>query len=208
MKIIFLDLEGSLMEHKSVWRELNRIFGFTEEEEYNYYRQMIAAEEGKYTDWIKIVSDKWREKSPRKSFFEKFFNYKMKFKPRAKEFVNDLKNGGFKTVLISYAPEILVKKAAEYLGVDDYVVFHELVFDEKGLLKGILLKSNPDKMAVVSEYISKSKLKREDTFALGDSVTDIKMLKCVGKGFWMGDFPVMGVLAVSSFDEILDNLKA
>lgn len=206
MKVIFLDLEGSLMEHRSVWRQLNRIFGFTEKEEYFYYRQMIAAGEEKYPEWIKIVSEKWREKSPRKSFFDKFFDYRMKFKHNAKEFVKKLKEKGFRTVLVSYAPAILVKKAADYLNVDDYVVFHELAFRKDGVLEGIIMKSHPDKLAVVSDYISKNNIKRHDTYAIGDGITDLKMLNSVGKGFWMGDFPVKNLIKVGDLDEILVHL--
>jgi len=208
MKTIFLDLEGSLMKHKSVWRELNRIFGFSEEEEYNYYRQMIAEGEGKYPEWIKLVSEKWREKRPRESFFNKFFDYKMKFKQGAKEFVKDLKKRGFKTVLVSYAPAILVTKAANYLEADDYVVFHELSFDKKGFLEGIILKSHPDKLAIISDYISKNKLKREDTYGIGDSINDLRMLESVGMGYWFGDYLVKGTFKVETFGEILKILDS
>ncbi len=204
MKVMFLDLEGSLMLHKSVWRELNRIFGFTKEEDYMYYRQMIAEGEGKYPEWIEIVSKKWSEKSPRKSFFDKFFNYKMKFKPEARDFIKKLKEKGIKTVLVSYAPSPLVKKAAEYLGVDDLIVFHDLEFDEKDFFKRIVLKNYADKLSAVVDYLKKNKIHRKDTLGLGDSVTDLKMLKYVNKGFWVGDFPVKDIISVSALNEILN----
>lgn len=178
MKIAFCDLEGSLIETGN-WEKIAVAFGNSEWysrflEKYNEGK--IGFEEGR-RDLEKI----WKEKKiTKQQFIDALKDYKLI--EGVRELIVELKNRGFRIVLLTGAISVLAELVKEDLGIDEVYCGHEFIFDSDGVF--VEIKEHPEyrrgegKVHFIKEVISKEGVKKEDCIAIGgDDINDYWMMK-------------------------------
>ncbi len=185
--MIVSDLEGTLTENTSFWKNLNLEMGMTEAEDLLLYEEFMGHRN--YTKWMEKIISRWKEinqHSPsrlHKATFNKFNKKHLIVKEGAKNFIQHCKLKYFFYV-ISGAPVEFCKLAQQKLGFDDFFSTNELIFDQEGQLDRI--KPHPDGFHK-EKIISNLSFRREQIIAIGDSENDFTMLNAAGLGILVGN---------------------
>lgn len=108
-----------------------------------------------------------------------FKEYKDQVYVFTRDLLKDLKKKGYVLLAISGSQSEIVEKIANYYGFDDFVgsYYHR----EKGKFTGEFDLTVFSKDKVLSELIKKHKLTLEDSIAVGDSMSDLPMMKLVDR---------------------------
>lgn len=108
-----------------------------------------------------------------------FKEYKDQVYVFTRDLLKDLKKKGYVLLAISGSQSEIVEKIANYYGFDDFVgsYYHR----EKGKFTGEFDLTVYSKDKVLSELIKKHKLTLEDSIAVGDSMSDLPMMKLVDR---------------------------
>ncbi len=99
---------------------------------------------------------------------------------QALDIIKKYKNEGSDIILVSNAPDILVKKIANYLGVENFL--STKVESENGVYTGNIfgeIMYGEQKLIAVKKYIEVSGHTLENSYAYGDHDSDIHLLKNV-----------------------------
>lgn len=177
IRILFSDLDGTLVEERSSWRLVHRFLGT----DHIAARALERFSRGEitYEEFVKHDLNLW-PKGLQKSFFEYIFS-KVRIRPSAKNLFKQLKDLGVKRVIVTSGLNILAERICRELEADE-CVSNEMVFDEKGLFTGnVIVSVNPsNKAKVIQDICRKYSIPLEDSVAIGDTEYDESMFRITG----------------------------
>lgn len=113
----------------------------------------------------------------------------------AEETIKDLKDNGYKVIIISGSFDIIADPLKDKLGVDD--IFVNSLTEEDGKLTGEVtgdLVSN-SKLDVLNDYLEDKNIELKDCVAIGDGANDISILKAAGLGIAFNAKPAVKEIA-------------
>lgn len=177
IRILFSDLDGTLVEEESSWRLVHRFLN----------TDHIAAKalerfskgEINYEEFVKHDVNLWPKGLP-KSFFEYVFS-KVRIRPSARNLFKQLKELGIKRVIVTSGLNVLAERICRELEADE-CVSNEMIFNEKGLFTGsVIVNVNPSNKARILEDICKKySIPLKDSVAIGDTEYDESMFRIAG----------------------------
>jgi HAD superfamily PSPase-like hydrolase len=182
-KVLFSDLDGTLIEVGSAWETLHRHFGVDGSENYNaYFNKDIS-----YSEWMNLDIKLWMDKIGRVHLSElkKAFDG-WRYLPNARDFVPIVKSKGYDFVILSAGFDFLAEQVGKELGADAYYA-NGLETDEVGCLtgEGICKVRLGEKYKIVRKYCKSNEINPLNCVALTDKY-DADLLYSVGKGIVIG----------------------
>ncbi|MEM3404243.1 MAG: HAD-IB family phosphatase [Nitrososphaeria archaeon] len=208
-KLIFFDLDGTLIKCKSSWELIHKQFGTVQEakralEEYRLgkisYQQFMVRD---ISSWLK--KKKTIHISEIKEILKDY-----EFNKGARETVSQLKERGLKIAVLTAGIDILAEDVGKQLNAD-IVLANKLEVDKKGYLtgKGIEFVDPYRKDQVLISVSNKENVPLRETIAVGDTIYDISMLKTAGLGLYFGnkgDIKNCNIKPIHSLKEVLNYL--
>ncbi len=175
MILFAFDLDGTLISWKNSWDEIRRRYGIRSLY-YDYLRGDLT-----FSEMKKLEIQVWRRAGVKKEEIEEIAN-DMEYNPGAYEVIEDLKELG-PVGIISAAPDIMVRKAAEELEVNFWCASH-ILFDSSGRVRGfsLPLAMPHDKAERLDYFCYRYSIPISNSVAVGDSEIDKWMLKKAGLG--------------------------
>lgn len=203
IRIVFFDMDGTLVEDNSSWQALHRFFGT----DHLAARALERFSRGEinYLEFVKHDVGLWPKRLS-KNFFEYFFS-KVVIRPEARDMFRQLKDKGILRVIVTSGLDVLAKKVCESLEADE-CVSNEMIFDAEGLFTGFV-KVNVDlskKDEILTNICKKCSIPLNEAAAVGDTVYDESMFRVVGTSILYvkpSTFPPKG----HSAKYIVSNLK-
>ena len=110
---------------------------------------------------------------------EVFQEHKDQVYTYTRELIKKLKSEGYLLFAISGSPREVVEKVAKYWGFDDWIASEYQVEDNK--ITGTQTLGFRDKNKSVEYFVKKYGLTYKDSYGVGDSESDVSMLKKVEK---------------------------
>ncbi|MEM1557012.1 MAG: HAD-IB family phosphatase [Thermoproteota archaeon] len=177
IKMLFSDLDGTLVEEESSWRLVHRFLGT----DYFAARALERFSRGEinYEEFVVHDVNLWPRRL-HKSFFEYVFS-KVKIREEAKSLFKQLKELGINRIIVTSGLNVLAEKVSRELDADE-CISNEMFFDEKGFFTGIV-KINVDpskKSRILRKICRKYSIPLSETVAIGDSVYDKSMFQVAG----------------------------
>lgn len=205
-KLIFFDLDGTLIKCKSSWELVHEKFNTLTEarkalEEYRIggitYQEFMIRD---VSSWLR------KKKSIHISEIEEILdNYELN--GGAENTISQIKLRGMKVVILTAGINVLAEKVGERLGV--YEVFsNRLEVDQAGYLTGRGIEVvDPYRKDLLLRNISQTEnLPLQKTVAVGDTIYDLNMLMTAGLGLYFGnkdDIKHKNIKSINSLEEIL-----
>jgi HAD superfamily phosphoserine phosphatase-like hydrolase len=205
-KIIFFDLDGTLLEGNS-WKAFNRAFGPSEAEDAmlydSYHRGSIT-----YQEWIDRICSLLRER--KRCTREAYAAFTRTLVPRedAADLIRECTAHGYGTAILSGALYSSAMAIASRIGIDEVFTTASLAFDADGLIMKIELhksmSENPvrtitdeglAKLSIFKEACARYGADPRETMHVGDGSNDIEIFKYTSRGIALGEHPVLGPLA-------------
>ncbi|MCX8183843.1 MAG: HAD-IB family phosphatase [Crenarchaeota archaeon] len=176
VRIIFFDMDGTLVEEESSWRIVHKFLGT----DHLARRALEKFSRGEinYEEFVKHDVSLWPRRLPR-SFFELVFS-SVRVKPDARMVFNQLKSRGFLRVIVSSGLDVLAEKVCRMLAADE-CVSNRMIFDCRGFFTGVVeINVDPSrKMDVLNRVCEKYSIPLNEAAAVGDTVHDKSMFKAV-----------------------------
>lgn len=205
-RLIFFDLDGTLLECKSSWELIHRRFHTMEDAR----RSLEQYRLGEITYGEFMVKDilSWLRKKPKihiEEIEEALSDYKLK--SDAEEVIAELKRRGLKVIILTAAIDLLAEKVGRQLRADA-VLSNRLQVDRYGYLTGKGIEAvDPYKKDEAMKRISREQsVPLEETIAVGDSIYDLNMLEAAGLGLYFGnteDIKSQKIRPIHTLHEIL-----
>ncbi|MDY6958524.1 MAG: HAD family phosphatase [Halobacteriota archaeon] len=179
MKLVVYDLEGVLVDHRSIWIDISEITGTSETN--MIHRERYIYGEITYKEWSDIVVGSWD------GFAVEKIDDLVKSTPimkGARETIERFRDCDFKQGIISNSISLLTDSVGELLGIDsDYITANELLV-ECGVLTGSISSYHGwgDKVKTLRRYAKSLEIPMKDTIAVGDDINDIEMIEESGLG--------------------------
>ncbi|MGC8831405.1 MAG: HAD-IB family phosphatase [Thermoproteota archaeon] len=176
IRIIFFDLDGTLVEEDSSWRLLHRFLG-TDDLATKALKKFSRGEIN-YEEFVKHDVGLWPKGLP-KTFFEQIFS-RARIRHDSRSLFKRLKEQGVLRVIVTSGLDVLAKKVCRELEADE-CVSNEMVFDAKDCFTGVV-KVNVDpsrKAEVLTNICRKYSIPLNEAGAVGDTVYDKSMFKVV-----------------------------
>ncbi len=126
-----------------------------------------------YGEILAEVSEEQFEKAAQAAFDE----YKDQVYTYTRSLLKELKTSGYVLLAISGSQSQVISKMAEYYGFDDFVAKQDKYENGRFVGQGTTPIFNKDK--VLKDLVSRHELSFEQSIAVGDSASDIKMLELV-----------------------------
>jgi len=180
-KLVILDMDGTVFEHKNLWAALHKAYGTHEE-------GVKATEELLYTDYAKLIDivihNLWKGK-PAQPYFDLIAS--VKYLPGVKETIKELHMRGYKVAIITSGPDLLLERAKRELGID--LGFANTLEVKDGIVTG---RSRHDdgssmwpvqvdnKVPLAERLCETLKISLHDVAAVGDERNDLPLFKAVG----------------------------
>lgn len=177
IRILFSDLDGTLVEEDSSWRVLHRFLGTDHLAAKALER--FSRGEMDYEEFVKHDVNLWPKGLPR-SFFQYVFS-KVIIRQGAKSLFKQLKELGVLTVIVTSGLNVLAERVCKELGADE-CISNEMVFDDKGFFTGaVRVNVDPSKKASVLENVCKKySISMSEVAAIGDTIYDKSMFQVAG----------------------------
>ncbi|MBC7091843.1 MAG: HAD-IB family phosphatase [Nitrososphaeria archaeon] len=209
-KIVFFDMDGTLIKCKSSWELVHERFGTVEEAK----RTLKEYDEGKisYKKFMRRDIGLWINKKGKVHVREiEEILSRFELADGAKEVTGKLKDMGLKIIIITAGINLL----AEKVGVEVYadrVYANKLETDGEGYLvgEGIEIVDPKGKDIILETVAREENVLLEETIAVGDTVYDLEMLRKAGLGLYLGDrYEIRDakIRKIGSLYEILDYVK-
>jgi phosphoserine phosphatase len=176
IRIVFFDLDGTLVEENSSWRLLHRFLG-TDDLAAKALEKFSKGEIS-YEEFVKHDVGLWPKGLP-KTFFEQVFS-KARIRHDARNLFKRLKDQGVLRVIVTSGLDVLAKRVCRELKADD-CVSNEMIFNSENRFTGIV-KVNVDpsrKAEVLTNMCEKYSILLSESAAVGDTVYDKSMFKVV-----------------------------
>ncbi len=176
IRIVFFDMDGTLVEEESSWRALHRFFGtdhLARGELEKFSRGEIS-----YEEFVRHDVNLWPQGLLR-TVFEHAFS-KVRIKPEARLVFKQLKERGVLRVIVTSGLNVLAEKVCKTLDADE-CVSNKMVFDDKDCFTG-MVKVNVDpsrKTEVLNRVCKEYSLSLIEAAAVGDTAYDKSMFKAV-----------------------------
>ncbi len=176
IRIVFFDMDGTLVEDESSWRTVHRFLGT----DHIARRALEKFSRGEisYEEFVKHDVSLWPRGLPR-AFFEQVFS-KVRVKPEAHWVFSRLGEKGVLRVIVTSGLDVLAERVCRMLAADG-CVSNQMVFDSRGCFTGIV-KINVDpsrKVDALKKVCEKYSIPLYETAAVGDTVYDKSMFKAV-----------------------------
>ena len=186
-KLIFFDLDGTLIKCKSSWELVHKRFGTLA----NAKKVLEEYQVGKisYEEFMAKDISSWLGKKKKIHINEiesLLSDYELN--NDAKEVISELRRRGLKVIIITACINLLAEKVGRQLGVD-VVLSNKLQLDDKGYLtgKGIEFVDLIKKDELIKKVAKREHVALQQTIAVGDTIYDINMLKAAGLGLFLGN---------------------
>jgi len=152
IRMLFSDLDGTLIEEESSWRMVHRFLG-TDHLAAKALEKFSSGEIN-YEEFVKHDVSLW-PKGLHRSFFEYVFS-KAKIRREAKILFEKLKEFGVKRIIVTSGLNVLAERVCRELEADGYVS-NEIVFDKEGFFTGVVnINVDPSNKSRVLEDICKN----------------------------------------------------
>ncbi len=179
-RLIAFDMDGTLLKERNSWSILHRYFGTKYEAQKNkeeYFCGKIS-----YAEFMRRDAALWLPLKPTMGEMEQILsNYTLM--PHSEQVIKELKKEGIETVIITGGLDILARKVATRLGIEN-VLSNGLVFDDNGYLTGeeICNVNVLRKDIALEQFVRELNVPISKCLAVGDSQYDTEFLKCAGLG--------------------------
>ncbi len=200
------DLDGTVLEHDSSWAAIHRHFGTDK----NAKVSLKMYEEGKidYREFMRRDIASWPKNVTKAKVQEILSGYKIR--PDAPATIARLQASGIETALVTSGIDILARMVAQDLGIRHWIA-NGLKFDEKGkiLPDGVGRVDPTTKDVAYKKMLAKMGLRAENTIAVGDTVYDLRFLKCAALGFLLAHttrVPDPQIIHIEKLSEIFDHI--
>jgi phosphoserine phosphatase len=205
IRLAVLDMDGTLLEERSSWTKIHQHFGTTEVglmgfEQFE--RGLID-----YDQFMEQDVAAWPSGTRISEIDSVLSDYTLR--RDAKETVDRLRRSA-RVVMVSAGLDVLARRVALDLGIEDWVA-NTLRTDGDGrLLGGGTSNVDPSRKELVfEEILSKFSFDRRESMAVGDSVYDLSILRAARVGFFLvGHEPAPnggGIIPIRSLSEIFDH---
>jgi len=209
-KIIFFDMDGTLIKCKSSWEIVHKRFGTVKEAK----RTLKEYSEGKisYNEFMRRDIGLWINKRGKVHVREvEDILSRFELTKGAKEVTGKLKSMGLKIVIITAGIDLLAEKVGKEVNADR-VYANKLMTDDKGYLIGEGIEIvDPRKKDIILEKVAREEnVLLEETIAVGDTVYDLEMLRKAGLGLYLGNKHEIfdtKIHKICSLYEILDYVR-
>jgi HAD superfamily PSPase-like hydrolase len=176
IRIVFFDMDGTLVQEESSWRTIHRFLGT----DHLARRALEKFSRGEisYEEFVKHDVCLWPKGLPR-VFFEQVFSRVM-VKPEAHWVFKQLRKKGVLRIIVTSGLDVLAERVCRMLSADE-CVSNQMVFDAKGFFTGFV-KVNVDpsrKTDVLNRMCEKYSIPLNEAAAVGDTVYDKSMFKTV-----------------------------
>jgi HAD superfamily phosphoserine phosphatase-like hydrolase len=133
-------------------------------------------------------------------YVEKVYAF-VKLNKNAKDTLRKLNDGGYRIVIVSTNDEGLIRNFLKKNSIDKYIdrVYAAKVGVSKGLLTGEVFGDviETEKVGIVKKIEKNYKIKRDDITYIGDGMTDLPIMKKVGRGILFCPNPVTNAEVLS-----------
>ena len=206
-RLASFDMDGTVLEHNSSWVAIHRAFG-TEDKG---AASLKLYTEGKisYREFMRRDIASWPRGVRREEIEEILSGYKLR--REAPGVMEELREMGMKTALVTSGIDMLAKEVATDLKMD-YMVANGLKFDKEGVLlpTGVGRVDPTRKDLAYRRLLRRVGVRAEESIAVGDTVYDLAFLKTAGLGFMLAHttrVPDPEIIHVDSLREILDHVR-
>ena len=204
-KLIAFDMDGTLVKERNSWGILHQYFGTQDEAQKNkeeYFGGKIS-----YAEFMRKDAALWLPLKPTMGEMEQVLsNYTLM--PHSKQVIKELKKDGIETVIVTGGLDILARKVATRLGIEN-VLSNGLVFDDNGYLTGeeICNVNVLRKDIILEQFVREINVPISKCIAVGDSEYDTEFLNCAGLGIAFDPDPVLSKHASFVIYDLRDILR-
>ncbi|MGQ9479081.1 MAG: HAD-IB family phosphatase [Thermoproteota archaeon] len=176
IKIVFFDMDGTLVDEDSSWRAVHRFLGTDVKAAKALER--FSRGEMNYEEFVEHDVGLW-PKMLRRSFFEHVFS-KVYIRQEAKTVFRRLKEKSVIRVIVTSGLNLLAERVSKELDADEYVS-NEMIFDPQGFFTGdVKINVDPSsKGEVIGQLCDKYFIPFSEAAAVGDAVYDRSMFRAV-----------------------------
>ena len=177
-KLVVFDMDGVLIDHVSSWTWVHDKMGVNNDEAFELFKAGKINE----IEFIRRDIGLWLEKD-RNVRIADIINalQDMPLIQGIQETVATLSHNGIRSVIVSGGMDIAAQMIAEEFGFDDYLANSVLSHPDGRLTgEGRVNVDLTDKGIITREFMKKYDAKKEETVAIGNSYTDVRMLNEAG----------------------------
>ncbi len=204
-KLVAFDMDGTLVKERNSWGILHQYFGTTDEAKKNkeeYVRGRIS-----YAEFMRKDAALWLPLKPTRGQIDQALsNYTLM--PHSEQVIKEFKKDGIETVIVTGGLDILARKVATRVGIEN-VLANGLVFDDNGYLIGeeICNVNVIRKDMALERFVQELNIPLSKCIAVGDSQYDTEFLKCAGLGIAFDPDPVLSKHASFVIYDLRDILR-
>lgn len=191
-KLVAFDLDGVLVQEKSSWGYLHRVFGTHELVDKSNYARLFESGSITYSEWMRLDLEtiiRARGSVSCREVAEAF--ERVRITDGALEVVDYLRRRGVKMAIVSAGIESLAVRVARALGIDE-VYANGLLCDEDGRLlpQGIEVVNPLKKGEVIARIARRHSVSLTETMYVGDSEWDCSAFEVVGIPVVLSSSPI------------------
>ncbi|MHA1270108.1 MAG: HAD-IB family phosphatase [Candidatus Helarchaeota archaeon] len=174
MKLVVFDLDGTLTREPNSWGLIHRKLGVIDEA--LKHAQLFYSNQIDYMKWAELDINLWIKKRANYYQLKKIIEDNIQPINGAEKTINILKRNNIETLVISSGLSIICNYFKKVLNYDEFIA-NRLIFDDKKLLKGIVVKVGFNKGLILKEYLQNKKIPLDNVISIGDNINDIQLFK-------------------------------
>ncbi|MDD2666856.1 MAG: HAD-IB family phosphatase [Methanocellales archaeon] len=188
-RLIAFDMDGTLVKEKNSWGTLHQYFG-TKDKAQNNKEEYVGGGIS-YAEFMLKDAALWLPFKPTKGQMEQALS-SYTLMPHSEQVIKKLKEEDIETVIVTGGLDILARKVATRLGIEN-VLANSFVFDDDGYLteKEICNVDVMRKDTALGRFVQELNIPLSKCIAVGDSNYDAEFLKCAGLGIAFDPDPVL-----------------
>jgi len=177
-KLVVFDMDGVLIDHISSWTWVHDKMGVSNDEAFELFKKGEITE----IEFIRRDVGLWLAKDPNMNIREIINALQdIPLIQGIQETIATLSHNGIKSVIVSGGIDVAAEMIANEFGFDDHAANSILTYEDGRLTgEGRVNVDLTDKGIVTREFMKKYGATREETVAIGNSYTDVKMLWAAG----------------------------
>ncbi|NYT00358.1 MAG: HAD-IB family phosphatase [Methanocellales archaeon] len=204
-RLIAFDMDGTLVKERNSWGTLHQYFGTKDEAQKNkeeYFGGRIS-----YAEFMRKDAALWLPLKPTMGEMEQILsNYTLM--PHSEQVIKEIKKDGIETAIVTGGLDILARKVANRLGIEN-VLANGLVFDDDDYLTGeeICNVNVLRKDMALEQFVQELNIPLSKCVAVGDSQYDAEFLNCAGLGIAFDPDPLLSKHASVVIYDLRDVLR-